>query len=33
MNELTETKTNIHDKVIELKKDIERSFILSINML
>jgi len=22
MNELTETKTNIHDKVIELKKDI-----------
>jgi len=27
MNELTETKTNIHEKVIELKKDIERSFI------
>jgi len=28
MNELTEIKeTNIHDKVIELKKDIERSFI------
>ena len=29
MNELIETKdkTNIHDKVIELKKDIERSFI------
>jgi len=31
MNELTET--NVHDKVIELKKDIERSFILSMNML
>ena len=27
MNELTETNTNIHEKVIELKKDIE-SFIL-----
>ena len=28
MNELTEIKeTNIHDKVIEIKKDIERSFI------
>ena len=33
MNELTETKTNIHDKVIELKKDIERSFIKMGGML